>query len=114
MTILRIPVPKGVPSFSERVMLDKQQYTVDMHWNERAQRWYLQLYDSTGALIVTRKITPNWPLLGGLVHDARPPGELMAVDAQQLGTPIGLYDWDERVVLDYIEAADVAALIAGA
>jgi hypothetical protein len=114
MTILRIPMPQGVPSFSERVMLERLQYTLDFHWNGRAERWFFQLYDSAGELICTRKVIPNWPLLGGLVHAGRPPGEFVALDSQQLGTPIGLNDWGERVVLDYLEAADVVELIAAA
>jgi hypothetical protein len=111
MTILRIPLPKGVPSFSQRVMLEQLEYIFDVHWNERAERWYLQLYDSTGELITTRKVIANWPLLNGLVHESRPPGELIALDTQQLTTPIGLYDLGDRVVLDYLEASDVAELL---
>lgn len=111
MTILRIPLPKGVPSFSQRVMLEQAEYRFDLHWNERDERWYLQLYDSTGELIVTRKVIANWPILRGVVHESRPPGELIAVDTQNLTTPIGLYDFGDRVVLDYLEAADVAELV---
>lgn len=112
MTILRIPVPKGAPSFSQRVMLEQLEYVLDLHWNQRAERWFLQLSDSTGELITARQIAPNWPILHGLVHDKRPPGELVALDSMRLGTPIGLYDWGDRVVLDYLEAADVAEFIA--
>lgn len=111
MTILRIPLPKGVPSFSQRVMLEQREYVFDLHWNERDERWYLQLYDSTGELIATRKLLANWPLLNGLVHESRPPGELMAVDTQQFGTAIGLYDLGDRITLSYIEAADLAELV---
>ena len=111
MTILRIPLPKGVPSFSQRVMLEQLEYIFDLHWNQRDERWYLQLYDSTGELITTRKVIANWPLLNGVVHESRPAGELIALDTQQLGTPIGLYDFGERVALTYLEAADVAELV---
>jgi hypothetical protein len=111
MTILRIPLPKGVPSFSQRVMLEQLEYIFDLHWNQRAERWYLQLYDSTGELITARKVIANWPLLLGVVHESRPPGELVATDTQQLTTPIGLYDLGDRILLSYLEAADLAELV---
>jgi hypothetical protein len=114
VTVLRIPTPKGVPSFQMRVNLEQVQYQVELSWNERAERWFMLLRTSAGDLITSRKVIPNWPLLRGLVHADRPPGELFAIDAAKLGTPIGLNDWGERVVLDYFEASDVAELVAAA
>jgi len=110
MTIQAIPTPKGVPSFTMRVTLEQVEYRLDFSWNERAERWFFQLYTSGGELIVSRKVIPNWPLLRELVHTDRPPGELIALDSTQLRTPIGLNDWGDRIVLDYLEAADVAEL----
>lgn len=110
MTILRVPLPKGVPAFEQRVMLEQVEYVLQCRWNERAQRWFFELRDSARGLITSASLLPNWPLLGGLVHQARPPGELVAVDTQMLDTPIGLNDLGDRIVLEYIEAADVAEL----
>jgi len=114
MTIRRIPMPKGVPSFSMRVMLEQVEYQLEFDWNERAERWFMLLRTSAGDLITSRKVLPNWPLLRGLVHASRPPGELVAIDGAMLGTPIGIGDWGERIMLDYFEAADVAQIAAGA
>ena len=111
MTIVRIPMPQGVPAFSQRVMLERVAYVFDFHWNDRAARWFFELRDSTLELITSRPVLPNWPLLSTLVHSKRPPGELIALDTQALGTPIGLNDWGERVVLDYLEASDVADML---
>jgi hypothetical protein len=110
--MLRIPTPTGMPSFTMRVTLEQVEYRFDFAWNERAERWFMQLYTSAGDLITSRKVIPNWPLLRGLVHADRPPGELVALDTSDLRTPIGLNDWGDRVVLDYLEASDVAELAA--
>lgn len=113
MTIQAIPTPKGVPSFTMRVTLEQVEYRIDLAWNTRASCWFMQLYTAADDLIATRKVIPNWPLLRGLVHNDRPPGELVALDAADLRTPIGLNDWGDRITLGYLEAADVAELAAG-
>ena len=112
MTVRVIPTPKGVPSFTMRVTLEQVEYRLDFAWNERDARWFFQLYTSGGDLITSRKVIPDGRLLDGLVHADRPPGDLVAIDAAQLRTPIGLSDWGDRVVLAYLEASDVAELAA--
>lgn len=114
MTILRIPVPQSTARFSMRVQLSQLEYGIEIAWNERAERWYLQLRDSAGTLICTRPLVANKPILDGLVHASRPPGELIALDGTFSGAPIGFDDWGSRVVLDYLEPADLAELIAEA
>lgn len=114
MTISRIPLPTGLPAFTQRVQLDQVEYAFEFRWNDRAASWFFLLSDSTGALICSRRLLVNWPLLGSLVRDGRPAGELIALDLQDLGTPIGLNDLGDRIVLDYLDAGEVAALRAGA
>ena len=111
MTIQRIPLPRGESSFGMRVMLERREYILEMHWNDRVGRWFLSLADSTGALIVTRAFTTGRPLLAGVVDARRPPGELIALDTARMDTPIGLTELGTRGVLDYLEAADVAAAV---
>jgi hypothetical protein len=114
MTIQRIPTPQGLPAFSLRVVLERVAYRLQFAWNQRDERWYVQLRTDAGDLIAARKVAPNWPMLRGLRHPARPPGDLVALDHAESGAAIGLNDWGQRVVLAYLEAADVAELIAAA
>lgn len=112
MTIQRIPIPRSAASFTMRVMLERREYVLAMRWNARAGRWFMSIADSSGVLIATRPLTTNRPLLSGVVDARRPPGELVVLDTARLDTPIGLGELGTRAVLDYLEAADVAAMIA--
>lgn len=112
MTIQRIPLPQGEFSFTQRVMLEQREYILDFNWNGRAGRWFFALSDSAGRLIVTRPLVTNRPLLSGVVDDRRPPGDLVALDTSRSDAPVGLAELGTRVALDYLEASDVAAMIA--
>lgn len=53
------PVPTQV--FQFQATLDGAQYNVQITWNVDGQRWFLNVYDNTGTLIVTRAVVGSPP-----------------------------------------------------
>lgn len=113
MAVLRIPLPQNVPSFTQRVLLESSEYVFDFRWNQRESRWYLVFSDTAEVPIWAGKLTPDWPLLAGVVDARRPPGELILMDSLKTEAPAGLGDLDRSFVLRYVEAVTVAEIEAG-
>lgn len=122
MTILRIPTRAEQVDYVQRTALDGRDYLLHFAWNQRESKWYLDVRDQRGEPIVLGiKIVANKRLLGRLVtSEARPPGELIAVDmTSPAGSGKDAYDpgkseLGSRVVLLYLDAETIASLQAGA
>jgi len=95
-------------NYTQRTVLDGREYLLRLRWNERSEKWYLSIYDQDESPIYEGiKVVVNFPLLGArIVDERRPPGELMALDPSSDRDP-GLYDLGSRVVLCYVDAADI-------
>lgn len=52
------PIPTSSPPFQFQATLDGNQYNIATLWNVFGQRWYIQVTDQTGVLVV------NKPLIG--------------------------------------------------
>jgi hypothetical protein len=108
MATLLIPTSPGVPYYVQKTRLDGRDYILRFSYNERIQRWYVGICDEEGTpLLLGLKLVANWPLLRHYRHDPRlPPGELMAVDLTNDGSPPTLNELGEgkRVELTYFEA----------
>ena len=64
MAISTIPVSPGIPSQRLRVTLDRREFVLDLRWSMREARWYLDVRDSGGVLLVGGvKVVTSWPLL---------------------------------------------------
>lgn len=96
-------------NYSQRTVLDGREYLLLFRWNQREGRWYLTISDQDGAPIVSGvKIVVNFPLITNRIVDARrPPGEIFATDTTGADIDPGLDDLGSRVVLIYIDAADI-------
>ena len=108
MALYQIPSTPSLRSFTQRVELDGGSYEIRQRWNARSKFWYLDVYDVNGnPLLVGRKLTLDAPILQQ--HQTRevPPGELVAYDTSVRKAPAGLDELGERVVLLYVEAADL-------
>ena len=112
MAVLQIPVPNGVPFSRQRLLLDTVEFEIELRWNERESRFYIVLYDATAAMVISKKLVTDWPILRHNIDSRRPLGELIALDTLGTGDPVGLNDLGARVQLQYIEAADVAEALA--
>jgi hypothetical protein len=109
-TWLTIPTQGGVPYYTITIKLDGREFGLRFAWNQREERWYMDIRDDTGeALAVGVKVIANWPLLRGSQFDTRlPPGVFMAFDLTQDGSPPGFYDLEpgRRVELSYLPVSE--------
>jgi hypothetical protein len=90
--------------------LDGVTLTFRFRYNERAGAWFFDVLDEDeDPIIYGRKITVSWPLFGWRELDTRlPGGRLLACDTTDGDTDPLLEDFGTRVVLQYVEAADIA------
>lgn len=56
-TIPFVPSTKAIPPFSTMVTLDGQSYLLSTVWNLAGQRWYINLTDSNGNIVLNRPLT---------------------------------------------------------
>lgn len=112
MAVWTIPTSPGVPHYRQESELDGTVYRLIFDWNAREAAWYMTLADTSGNPIRSGiRIVPNWPLLRKVVNDARPPGELMVVDARNLGITLANFGIDNELV--YIDAEGVVEAYGG-
>lgn len=105
MATLTLPVRTDVPYYDFDVDLEDRSFTLELRWNDRAGAWFLSVYDSAGAPLVSgRRVVLGSPLLGHGVSSALPPGDLLAIDTTDAGTDPGRDDFGTRVVLAYVES----------
>jgi hypothetical protein len=96
------------PNSTQVVRLDGRDYTLRLVWNQRAERWSLDLLDDDEEPIIQGvALMVAVPLLRWKRFDPRtPPGELIAVDVTNDGSPPGLDELGpgKRVELTYFPA----------
>lgn len=104
MATVTIPIRTLHPHFDFVVELEGASYTVELQWNDRAERWFISLYDATNAPIFSgATLVCNWDLLRRSVHPQRPPGQFFALSPSGLDpTYEDLYS--NEVTLVYVEA----------
>lgn len=111
MAALLIPTRQGEPYYTQRTRLDGREYNLRFAWNQRIERWFLDINDGDGVPIVLGlKLTSNWPLLRAYRYDPRvPPGELAAMTSPKDNVPPGLNDMGKglRCELTYFAATDL-------
>lgn len=104
-----INLAPGVPSSRQRVTLDGVEYVLDLRWSQREERWYLDVRDTAGTLLVGAiKLVVLQPLLAPVrVVEGLPPGELMVVDARPGAPDPGLDELGDVAQLVYQSAAEL-------
>lgn len=100
-------VEDGQSHFTQITSLDGVDFLFEFRWNEREQRWYMDLYEADGTPVVTGiKVVADWSLLRLVVRDLRPAGEIYSYDTTGEGDP-RLGDLGTRVRLIYIPEAEL-------
>jgi hypothetical protein len=99
----------GTAFWTQRTNLDGSDYQLEFQWSTRQARWYLNLYDSDGNLLIgSVKLILNWPLFRHYHGRAGvPAGELWVIS---LGSSVEPPGFDElgaglRCELTYFPAA---------
>lgn len=107
-----INTSQTLSSYDQRVVLDGREYLLGFQWNQREECWSMSISDQGGAAIVYGiKVVANAPLLRRLTDRRAPPGEMFAMDRSGTGRDPGLRDFGTRVLLVYIDAADIVAAL---
>jgi len=79
--ILIVPTTSAFPDYTQRTTLDGREYILRFIFNEREQRWYLDIFSSDETpLALGLKLVVNWNLLRRETDERLPPGELYAID----------------------------------
>lgn len=109
MATVTLPVTND-PDSEVVYTLDGITYTFRFRYNERGGAFYFDMLDADENVIICgRKIVVSWPLFGWREVDTRlPGGRLFACDTTDSDTDPTLEDFGTRVVLQYVEAADIA------
>lgn len=106
------------PFYTLRTRLDGSDYTLSFTYSVRAERFYLDLYDSEDVLLVAGlKLVTGVPLLHYYHHiEGVPPGEIIVTSTTQDTNSPSLLELGEgrRCLLSYFTAIEVASLIARA
>lgn len=103
------PTPDALP-FDQRTVLDGRPYILRFQWNERAACWYLTIAQDDGTpLLRGLAVRNNVPLLRPYRHDTRlPGGDIVAQTEVEPGRDAQREELGARVVLLYIDAAELA------
>jgi uncharacterized protein DUF6983 len=104
-----VPVIPNVNAFSVRMPLDDEFFTATLRWNDRAQRWYMDLADSQGTLLAAGlAVVSDTPLTAHLTHrTGMPRGIFVVVDGTGSGADADFDELGQRVDIVYLEEADL-------
>lgn len=100
--MLQLPVFLGVPDQTYNIELDGITYQLSLHYNERTERWYLDIETLDGFVLARGiKLVNDRSLLAGLSYAE--PSSLVCLSLTQDDSSATLNDLGTRVVLLYIE-----------
>ena len=106
---VELPIESGNPDQSFNTTLVDQEFAFDFRWNERAQRWYMNVSKEDGTPLVTSVAVVLGTLLAGKVSvsiDGFPEGVFKVVDTEGTNRDATLDDLGDRVVVLFIEVSE--------
>lgn len=90
------------------IALDDVTFRVTLTWKTRQEGWYLSLYDvDENELLLGKRLSVDTPLLERYEIDGLPPGELMLVDMEGVGTEATLESLGRRHLLWYFDESEL-------
>lgn len=115
---LTVPTSVELSSYSQRTQLDGEDFVLFFQYNERLDRWFVDVTDQDEKPIASGlRLTTNFPIERFIRDERRPAGVLMVVDQQgagddqdvlnQLTRDAGLFELGDRFVLIYFEEAEL-------
>ncbi len=100
-----IPVRSDFPAFSFQIDLEEIPFTLTFQFNDRIERWVMDIGDEEGVDILTGiPVHTGVPLIDEFVKDKLPPGEFIAVDETGMDRDAGRNDLGNEVKLLYVES----------
>ena len=104
----RLPIDAAFPRYRVATNLGDTQYVMDVHWNARAEAWYLDISTEDGEPIRSGMKIVLGALLGLRSTDPRmPDGVLVASDMSGEGRDATLDDLGSRVVVFFYPSSEL-------
>lgn len=104
MAYLECPTRNDLPAFSYTIPLDGTTFTLSYTFNDRMNKWFLELGDQFGVTIVSAvPIVSSWPLFDRFKGLAIPKGTLFAFDSSGQDLDPARFDLGARVRIFYKE-----------
>ncbi len=112
MSITVIPTSQTLSSYRERVQLDGVTFALRFRWNTRLESWFFDIEDKDGNVLVhARRVVIDWLILRQNRHTTGvPTGQVLAFDTTQRDIRPLNDDFGTRVLLAYLDQAEVSAL----
>lgn len=105
MGLFKIPVKFGSPDFSFQIDLDKTIYGFHFLYNERTDRFSMEIQDQAGNAIVSGvAVVTNWQPLSRFKDPALPKGLLFTMDSTGGNNEPNSVNFGDTVLLCYQEA----------
>ena len=106
MAIRQIPVRNDIPAYNFRINLDNRPFLLSFSFNDRRNRWTLNMADEAGTELLNGiTLFTKIPLIDKYQHDIRlPQGNLFALNLVNDGVPPTRDNLATDVQLFYEEA----------
>lgn len=105
MASFKIPVKFKSPDFSFQIDLDKTIFGFRFRYNERTDRFSMEIQDQAGNAIISGvAMVSNWPVLSRFKSSLLPKGLLFTMDATGGSNEPNAINFGDTVLLCYQEA----------
>ena len=109
MALLQIPIDATASCWRQNTTLDGVVYALGFRWNATDARWYMDVYDAAGTLLLAGvPIVLDWPLTAKFAGrlSGMPPGVFLAIDETGSGLQITQENFGDEIKLLYVEASN--------
>lgn len=104
MAILELPIDSQQVAFKFKVTLDSILVELEFHFNSRYERWFMNMLDENGNMILAgRPMMTNLDLTGRFADGRIPPGFMFPFNITQAFEDAGFEDLGEDVPVFYEE-----------
>ena len=109
MALLKIPTRNDLPSYLQRVELESVIYNLSFRYNERMDRWVMDIQDQEeNNILMGIVLLTNVPLLQQYVIDGLPPGDFILLHREEDNDAnAGREDLGDSINLFYQESEDL-------
>jgi len=105
-----IPARQDFPAYEERVVIDGTPYRLRFRWNSREESWAFDILTTAGVVLRAGiKVQVDWALLKRSHRGDLPDGDILSIDTSGAGSPPGVDELGDRVILVYTTEADAEA-----